>query len=69
MYNDFEAQREIYNEETFLLFSHRPDVKARRNYITAAPKRKGKDVDDGELISMFLMAITLFVMACTIAIV
>ena len=68
MYNDFEAQREIYNEETFLLFSHRPDVKAKRNYISSTPKRKGKDVDD-EIISAFLMAITLFVMACTIAIV
>lgn len=68
MYNDYVSEREIYNNETYSLFSHRPDVKAKRNYISSTPKRK-RDVDDGELISMFLMAITLFVMACTIAIV
>ena len=62
----------MYSEyqEAYKLFSNRPDIKEKhkRNYITSAPKRK-RNVDDGDVISMFLMAITLFVMACTIAIV
>lgn len=55
-------------EETYKLFSHRPDIKAKHSCMSVKPKQK-RNIDDEELISMFLMVITLFVMACTIAIV
>ncbi len=54
------SERETYNAETFALFSHRPDVKAKRNYISSTPKRKGNEVN-ADAILAFLSAVILFI--------
>lgn len=64
MYNDYISEREIYNEETYSLFSHRPDIK-KRNYITTQPKR---EVDTSS-IEVFLFGIGILCMAVAVMLV
>ena len=59
MYN-IETQREVYNEETYSLFSHRPDIREKHSRMSVRPKRKGNEVDT-EAILVFLSTIILFI--------
>ena len=53
-------------EETYRLFSHRADIKAKHSHITA--KRKVKAKEDVEIIYALLTVVIIFIMACTLAI-